>query len=123
MHPRLALLLRSARYALRGGFLIRPLVIAVLLGMVGAILSSIEEEFPEVSGAIPTVLFPSHQDAQVAQVVLSSIATSIMTVVSIVFAILLMTLTDKWARGLEKGVPKAKSMISPGVSVVAVALS
>jgi uncharacterized membrane protein len=93
MHPRLALLLRSARYALRGGFLIRPLVIAVLLGMVGAILSSIEEEFPEVSGAIPTVLFPSHQDAQVAQVVLSSIATSIMTVVSIVFAILLMTLT------------------------------
>jgi uncharacterized membrane protein len=93
MHPRLALLLRSARYALRGGFLIRPLVIAVLLGMAGAILSSIEEAFPEISGAIPTVLFPSHEDAQVAQAVLSGIATSIMTVVSIVFAILLMTLT------------------------------
>jgi uncharacterized membrane protein len=93
MHPRLALLLRSARYALRGGFLVRPLVIAVLLGMAGAILSSIEEAFPEISGAIPTVLFPSHEDAQVAQAVLSGIATSIMTVVSIVFAILLMTLT------------------------------
>jgi uncharacterized membrane protein len=39
------------------------------------------------------VLFPSHSDPQVAQVILGSIATSIMTVVSIVFAILLMTLT------------------------------
>ena len=38
-------------------------------------------------------LFPSRQDPQVAQVILSAIATSIMTVVSIVFAILLMTLT------------------------------
>ena len=42
---------------------------------------------------IPSVLFPSRQDPGVAQVILSSIATSIMTVVSIVFAILLMTLT------------------------------
>src|ERR1700722_3645767 len=38
-------------------------------------------------------LFPSRQDPQVAQVILSAIATSIMTVVSIVFAILLMSLT------------------------------
>jgi uncharacterized membrane protein len=38
-------------------------------------------------------LFPSRQDPQVVQVILSAIATSIMTVVSIVFAILLMTLT------------------------------
>jgi uncharacterized membrane protein len=38
-------------------------------------------------------LFPSRQDPQVAQVILTVIATSIMTVVSIVFAILLMTLT------------------------------
>jgi uncharacterized membrane protein len=38
-------------------------------------------------------LFPSREDPQVAQVILSVIATSIMTVVSIVFAMLLMTLT------------------------------
>jgi uncharacterized membrane protein len=38
-------------------------------------------------------VFPSHSDPQVAQVILGGIATSIMTVVSIVFAILLMTLT------------------------------
>ena len=39
------------------------------------------------------MLFPSHSDPQVAQVILAGIAASIMTVVSIVFAILLMTLT------------------------------
>jgi uncharacterized membrane protein len=80
-------------YALRGGFLIRPLAIAVILGITGAVLSSLEEATPQISAWIPNTLFPSHQDPGVAQVILSSIATSIMAVVSIVFAILLMTLT------------------------------
>ena len=51
-----------------------------------------KNRFP-ISAWIPNTLFPSHEDPAVAQVILSSIATSIMTVVSIVFAILLMTLT------------------------------
>ena len=93
MKHRLATLLRSIRYALRGGFLVRPLVIAILLGAVGAVLSAVEEAIPGMGAFIPEVLFPSRQDPQVAQAVLSAIATSIMTVVSIVFAILLMTLT------------------------------
>jgi uncharacterized membrane protein len=90
---KLPLRLRAAAYALRGGFLVRPLVIAVVLGLCGAVLSSVEEAVPSASAWVPTTLFPSHEDAQVAQVILSVIATSIMTVVSIVFAILLMTLT------------------------------
>jgi uncharacterized membrane protein len=93
MFERLPALARSALYALRGGFLIRPLAIALVLGTAGAVLSSLEESISEISGWIPTVLFPSQQDPGVAQIILSSIATSIMTVVSIVFAILLMTLT------------------------------
>jgi uncharacterized membrane protein len=80
-------------YNLRGGFLIRPLTIAVALGCAGAFLSWLEEEFPVTSTWVPTILFPSHADPQVAQVILAGIAGSIMTVVSIVFAILLMTLT------------------------------
>ena len=80
-------------YALRGGFLVRPLAIAIILGTVGAVLSALEEANPGISAWIPSTLFPSHEDPTVAQVILSSIATSIMTVVSIVFAILLMTLT------------------------------
>lgn len=93
MMDRLPVLFRSAMYALRGGFLVRPLLIAVILGVAGAVLSSLEESVPAISSYVPSVLFPSRQDPGVAQVILSSVATSIMTVVSIVFAILLMTLT------------------------------
>jgi uncharacterized membrane protein len=80
-------------YALRGGFLIRPMVIALVLGTAGAVLSAAEEAMPLLSAWVPETLFPSRADPSVAQSILSVIATSIMTVVSIVFAILLMTLT------------------------------
>src|SRR5271165_6000280 len=93
MRERLYLMLRAALYGMRGGFLIRPLLIALTFGAVGAILSSAEENLPELDAWIPEVLFPAHQDPQVALSILSGIAGSIMTVVSIVFAILLMTLT------------------------------
>src|ERR1700674_2593507 len=93
MRKSLPLMLRHAMYNLRGGFLIRPLTIALALGCAGAFLSWLEEEFPAASAWVPTLLFPSHADPQVAQVILAGIAASIMTVVSIVFAILLMTLT------------------------------
>ncbi|MGO8788914.1 MAG: DUF2254 domain-containing protein, partial [Terriglobia bacterium] len=93
MNERFRLLFRHLTYNLRGGFLIRPLAIALILGCTGALLSSLEEAVPAVSGWVPKALFPSHADPQMAQVILGGIATSIMTVVSIVFAILLMTLT------------------------------
>ena len=93
MSKSLPLMLRHAMYSLRGGFLIRPLIIALALGGAGAFLSWLEEEFPIASAWVPTALFPSHADPQVAQVILAGIAASTMTVVSIVFAILLMTLT------------------------------
>jgi uncharacterized membrane protein len=80
-------------YNLRGGFLLRPLIIALTLGCAGALLSWLEETFPGLGDLVPRALFPSHSDPQVAQVILGGIASSIMTVVSIVFAILLMTLT------------------------------
>jgi uncharacterized membrane protein len=93
MLERLRVLFRSALYAFRGGFLIRPLLIVLALGTAGAVLSSFEEQFPGIRGFVPETLFPSQADPQVAQAILTSIATSTMTVVSIVFAILLMTLT------------------------------
>jgi uncharacterized membrane protein len=80
-------------YTLRGGFLVRPLVIALTLGCAGALFSWVEEAEPAVSAWVPKAIFPSHADPQVAQVILAGIGASIMTVVSIVFAILLMTLT------------------------------
>ena len=93
MLNRLLPLLRTAMYALRGGFLVRPLLISISLGLLGAVVSSLEETMPVLSVWVPSVLFPSRADPQVAQVILATIASSIMTVVSIVFAILLMTLT------------------------------
>jgi len=93
MHRRLPDLIRSVMYALRGGFLVRPFIITILLGVAGATLSATEETVPTMGTWIPEILFPSRQDPQVAQAILSAIATSIMTVVSIVFAMLLMTLT------------------------------
>jgi uncharacterized membrane protein len=80
-------------FNLRGGFLLRPLIITLTLGCAGAVLSWLEETFPDLGGFVPVALFPSHSDPQVAQVILGGISSSIMTVVSIVFAILLMTLT------------------------------
>ena len=147
MLKQLPLRLRAAAYALRGGFLIRPLVIAVALGLCGAVLSSLEEATPVATTWVPTTLFPSHEDAQVAQVILSVIAQSIMTVVSIVFAILLMTLTlasmqfsprilisfvrdraTQWTLGIFLGtfsycvaaMPAARSMPHPFAPVVTV---
>ncbi len=93
MNTRLPLLVRHVMYNLRGGFLVRPMGIALTLGCAGALLSWTEELHPALSDWVPSILFPSHADPQVAQIILAGIAGSIMTVVSIVFAILLMTLT------------------------------
>src|ERR1700728_752584 len=134
-------------YNLRGGFLVRPLSIALGLGCAGALLSWLEESVPVLSAWTPPVLFPSRADPQVAQIILGGIATSIMTVVSIVFAILLMTLTlasmqfsprilvsfvrdrgTQWTLGIFLGtfsycvaaLPAARSMPHPFAPVVTV---
>ena len=73
--------------------MVRPLIIALALGAAGALLSALEEAVPALNTLAPKILFPSHADPQIGQVILTAIATSMMTVVSIVFAILLMTLT------------------------------
>lgn len=84
---------RYTLFNLRGGFLLRPMALVGLLGASGAVLSWAEGHHPTLGDWLPAVLFPSRHDPQVAQILLSTIASSIMTVVSIVFAVLLMTLT------------------------------
>lgn len=85
--------MRHIVYNLRGGFLVRPLIIAFTLGLAGGIVSYLEDLFPGISSWVPSSVFPSHADPLVAQAILGNIATAVMTVVSIVFAILLMSLT------------------------------
>jgi hypothetical protein len=69
MFERLPVLFRSGMYALRRGFLIRPLVITLILGTAGAVLSSLEESNPEISAWIANTLFPSRKHPSVAQVI------------------------------------------------------
>ncbi len=147
MPLRLPIFFRAIAYEARGGFLVRPFAIALALGVVGAVLSSLEEQIPSLGAFAPAILFPSRQDPQTAQLILSAIATSIMTVVSIVFAILLMTLTlastqfsprilisfvhdraTQWTLGVFLGtfayciavLPAARSLPTPFVPVLSV---
>ncbi len=76
---RLPLAARRLGYRFRGGFLVRPVLIAVGLGAAGAVLSAAEEAVPAIRRAVPSVLFPSAADPQVAQVILACIATSTMS--------------------------------------------
>ena len=85
--------IRKTRFLLHSGFLLRPLILAVSLGVAGVLLSQLEEWVPEINAWVPAVLFPSKSDPAVAQVILSTIASAIMTVVAIVFSVLLMTVT------------------------------
>ena len=80
-------------YNLRGGFLVRPLSIALVLGCVGAALSELEESFPPWAAGRPACSSPRTPTRRWRRSSSGGIAASIMTVVSIVFAILLMTLT------------------------------
>lgn len=84
---------RQLRFNLRGGFLTRPFLIAMVLGLAGGFFSQWEASFPQFFSWLPVSVFPSYSDPQAAQVLLNTIATSVMTIVSIVFAVLLMTLT------------------------------
>jgi uncharacterized membrane protein len=86
-------ILHHIMYNLRGGFLLRPLAIALVLGVIGNILPHLEETYTAVDSFVPRDIFPSPNEPAVAQSILATIAGAVMTVVSIVFAILLMTLT------------------------------
>jgi uncharacterized membrane protein len=86
-------LVRHALYALRGGFLVRPLVIALALAAFGVLIPLIEEVFPVLDrwGSDLPVLIT--HDPATAQGILGSIIGAIMTVVSIVLSVLLVALT------------------------------
>ncbi len=67
LNERLFLSFRHAMYSLRGGFLVRQLIIAPALGCAGALLSALEETVPGLGAWVPKILFPSHPDPQTAQ--------------------------------------------------------
>jgi hypothetical protein len=69
VNRRLPIWLRQVIDNLRGGFLVRPLAIALTLGCADGFLSSLEESWPPLSA--------SHVDPQVAQIILGDIDAAI----------------------------------------------
>ena len=86
-------LVRRAAYDLRGGFLIRPLAMALALGALGALLPYVEERWAWLAASTSTLPILAPSDPATAQALLGVIAGAIITVVSIVLSVLLIALT------------------------------
>ena len=56
LNERLFLSFRHVTYSMRGGFLVRPLTIALTLGCAGAVLSALEEAMSSLTALAPRVV-------------------------------------------------------------------
>ncbi len=86
-------LFRHAVYELRGGFLVRPLVIAALIGAFAIGLSVVHDALPFVDVWASRLPVLAPRDPVAAAGVLASIIGAMMTVVSIVLSVLLVAIT------------------------------
>lgn len=90
---RLRFVLRQVLYDLRAGLLLVPALYTLSLAVLATALVSAERYVPAVAAFARKVDFVFDGDASAAQVVLGTIAGSMMAVLSIVYSVLLMTLT------------------------------
>ena len=86
-------LVRHAVYELRGGFLVRPLVIAAGIGAFGLALPLVHEEWPLVDAWVERLPILAPRDPAAAAGVLGSVIGAMMTVVAIVLSVLLVAIT------------------------------
>ena len=86
-------LFRHALYELRGGFLVRPLAIAALIGVFGIALPLIRDYFPGVDAWVAALPILAPRDPIAAAGVFASVIGAMMTVVSIVLSVLLVAIT------------------------------
>jgi uncharacterized membrane protein len=86
-------LLRHALYELRGGFLVRPLAMALIIGSFGIAVPFVEVQFHALDEWVVRLPVLVVHDAATAQGILAAIIGAIMTVVAIVLSVLLVALT------------------------------
>ena len=84
---------RHAVYELRGGFLVRPLVIAAVIGSFGIALPLVHDYFPAADGWVQHLPVLAPHDPGAAAGVFASVIGAMMTVVSIVLSVLLVAIT------------------------------
>jgi uncharacterized membrane protein len=85
--------LRHVLYELRGGFLLVPAAIMLAIAAVGMGVVWSQEHLPTVARSADRWWWTVSREPAVAQLVLSAIAGSIMTVLSVVYSVLLLVLT------------------------------
>ena len=93
MFARLERELRHFIYTLRGGFLVRPLVIAAAIGLCGIVFPLIEEGFPGIDAWLAQLPVIAPHDPGAAAGIFASVIGAMMTVVSIVLSVLLVAIT------------------------------
>jgi uncharacterized membrane protein len=86
-------LFRHAVYELRGGFLVRPLVIAAAIGSFGIALPLTHDALPQVDAWVGHLPVLAPHDPVAAAGVFASVIGAMMTVVSIVLSVLLVAIT------------------------------
>jgi len=84
---------RHILYELRGGFLLLPMAVAIVIVLLGIALVALEQNSSAVASWASTFMWTVPREAGVAQGLLATIAGAIMTVLSVVYSVLLLVLT------------------------------
>src|SRR5215469_3008015 len=84
---------RHAIYELRGGFLVRTLSIAAVIGAFGIALPLLGDEFPGIDAWAARLPVVAPHDPSAAAGILGSVIQAMMTIVSIVLSVLLVAIT------------------------------
>jgi uncharacterized membrane protein len=93
MFHALRFFLRRLTYDLTKGLLARPgmITLVYVLLAVGMVVS--ERQFPELTALASRVAWVSHEDVAASQLILATVAGSMMTTVAVVFSVLIMALS------------------------------
>jgi uncharacterized membrane protein len=86
-------LLRQLAWELSHGLLARPAAITLLYALLALAMLVAERQFPGLTAAATRIAFVKQEDVAGSQLILATIAGSMMTTISIVFAVLLMALS------------------------------
>jgi uncharacterized membrane protein len=86
-------LLRQLAWELSHGLLARPAAITLVYALLALAMLVAERQFPGLTAAATRIAFVTQEDVAGSQLILATIAGSMMTTISIVFAVLLMALS------------------------------
>jgi len=84
---------RHMLYEQKGGYLLLPVLIMIILGLLAFAIPLLEQHVPAIAACAKKVSWLAPSDPTMAQILLAAIAGSCITVVSVVYSVLLIALT------------------------------